>query len=161
MPKKVEFKSLLDCSKDFDAHLDANLSVYDFEKLADNSRVFLCFQALAQFKKNEKSLPRNWSIKDSNKFNEVLTAIAQSLAKTEEEQQKLKEFGKLFALTSEAELPTLGAYLGGVVAQEAIKAITNKYMPIKQFFAFHFNEMLQKCPESEEEVEKCFIPESE
>jgi hypothetical protein len=51
----------------------------------------------------------------------------------------LKEFGRLFAVTSEAELPSLGAYLGGVVAQEAIKAITNKYMPIRQFFTFHFN----------------------
>lgn len=67
----------------------------------------------------------------------------------------------MFAFTSESELPTLGAYLGGVVAQEAIKAITNKYMPIRQFFAFHFNEMLQKCPESEEDIEKNFIPEGE
>jgi hypothetical protein len=61
-------------------------------------------------------------------------------------------------MVSEAQLPTIGAYLGGIVAQEAIKAITNKYMPIRQFFSFHFNEMLQKVPEEESEIEKSSIP---
>ena len=82
MPKKIEFESLLDCSKDFDAHLDANLSIYDFEKMGDNSKIFLSFAALAHFRKTEKALPRNWSIKDAAKFNEILTTLARSLNKT-------------------------------------------------------------------------------
>ena len=53
---------------------------------------------------------------------------------------------------AEAELPSIGAYLGGIVAQEVIKAITNKYMPIRQFFTFHFNEMIQKCPTEEADI---------
>lgn len=90
MPKTVAFQSLLDCSKDFDAHQDPNLSIYDFEKMADNSKIFYSFQALALFKKTEKALPKNWSVKDASKFNELLTTIATSLGKSEEDQQKLR-----------------------------------------------------------------------
>jgi hypothetical protein len=72
MPKKVEFKSLIDSSKDFNAHLDSNLSIYDFEKMGDNSKIFYCFQTLAQYKKSEATPPKNWSVKDANKFNEIL-----------------------------------------------------------------------------------------
>lgn len=82
MPKKVEFKSLLDCSKEFDTYVDSNLSIYDFEKMGDNSNIFLSFQALAHFKKIEKALPRNWSLKDAAKFKEILSNIAKSLNKS-------------------------------------------------------------------------------
>lgn len=40
----------------------------------------------------------------------------------------------------------LGAYLGGIAAQEVIKAITNKFMPIQQLFSFHFKELLPELP---------------
>jgi hypothetical protein len=40
--------------------------------------------------------------------------------------------------------------LGGIVSQEAIKAITNKYTPIRQFFTFHLKEMEQTAPETPE-----------
>lgn len=32
-------------------------------------------------------------------------------------------------------------------------------MPIKQFFTFHFNELIQKIPEEVEAIEKQHIPE--
>lgn len=34
-------------------------------------------------------------------------------------------------------------------------------MPVRQFFAFHFNEMVPKLPEVEAELEKSHIPEGE
>lgn len=67
------------------------------------------------------------------------------------------KFANAFSCIAEAELPTIGAYLGGLVSQEVIKAITNKYMPIKQFFTFHFNELAQKVPETSEEIEKLIV----
>jgi len=36
--------------------------------------------------------------------------------------------------TKNAQFPSLCAFLGGIVAQEAIKSITNKFTPIKQWF---------------------------
>jgi hypothetical protein len=45
----------------------------------------------------------------------------------------------------------LTAFYGGVVAQEAFKAITNKYMPINQFFLTDFTEVIEEMPD---EIEK-------
>ena len=58
-------------------------------------------------------------------------------------------------------MPTIGAYLGGIVSQEVIKAITNKYMPIKQFWTFHFNELAQKVPEEADKLEQLCIKKEE
>jgi hypothetical protein len=66
--------------------------------------------------------------------------------KSEEEIQAAIKFGTKYSLIAEAELPVVSAYLGGLVAQEVIKALTHKYTPIRQFFAFHFGELMQEVP---------------
>ena len=40
---------------------------------------------------------------------------------------------RLMAFTSRGSLPPLCATMGGVVAQEALKAVMNKFMPLKQW----------------------------
>lgn len=85
IPQIVEFKSLTDCSKDFEANLDSSLGIYDFEKMGDNQKIFLCFQALAHFKQTEKAAPKNWNIQDAGKFNELLMKLAEPLQKSAEE----------------------------------------------------------------------------
>ena len=83
-------------------------------------------------------------------FVDLVEKEVSKLGKSEEEVNTILKFANSFSHIAEAELPTIGAYLGGMVSQEVIKAITNKYMPIKQFFTFHFNELAQKVPESAE-----------
>ena len=54
-----------------------------------------------------------------------------------EEYDKLaKHLAYVFSLTFRYSFPPIAAFLGGVVAQEIVKAITQKYMPIKQNFYF-------------------------
>lgn len=65
--------------------MDPNLSIYDFEKMGDNNKIFYCYQTLAQFKKSQATLPKNWSIKDATKFNEILVEIAK-FNKSEEDE---------------------------------------------------------------------------
>lgn len=64
IPKKVEYLPLKQCSKDFEGKLDQNLAIYDFEKMGDNLSIFLCYQALAQYKVTHKSSPKNWNNSD-------------------------------------------------------------------------------------------------
>lgn len=40
--------------------------------------------------------------------------------------------------------PPLAAFLGGVVSQEIIKAITQKFTPIQQFFYYDLSELYQE-----------------
>ncbi len=44
-------------------------------------------------------------------------------------------------LTQRYSFPPLAAFLGGVVSQEIVKAITQKYMPIKQLFYYDCAEL--------------------
>lgn len=47
----------------------------------------------------------------------------------------------MFALTEPYSFAPIAAFLGGVVAQEIVKAITQKFMPIKQHFYFDCSEL--------------------
>ena len=124
---------------------------------AENLSIFLCFKALSEYEKENKSLPPNWSNKESKVFVGLVEQAISKMEKSEEEVKAILKFANDFSYVAEAELPTIGAYLGGIAAQEVIKAITNKYMPIKQFFTFHFNELMQKVPEEAEEIEKLSV----
>jgi hypothetical protein len=42
-------------------------------------------------------------------------------------------------------LPAMSAFIGGVVSQEIIKAITQKFMPIKQVAIFSCSELIEEC----------------
>lgn len=161
VPKKHEFESLDVCCEKFDTYLDPNMAVYDFEKMGDNLSVFLCFKALSEYQKANKKVLPNWSIKESKVFADLVEQSVKKLEKSEEEVTNILRFANNFSYVAEAELPTIGAYLGGIVSQEVIKAITNKYMPIKQFWTFHFNELVQKVPETGEEFDKLWIKEGE
>lgn len=44
--------------------------------------------------------------------------------------KKLKKYALVFGLTCQASLAPVSAFIGGVVSQEVIKAITQKYTPI-------------------------------
>jgi len=48
--------------------------------------------------------------------------------------EDLKRICCILYATKNAQFPSLCAFIGGIVAQEAIKSITNKFSPIKQWF---------------------------
>lgn len=152
MPKKVSFKSFEECLENFSENVDPNMGMYDFEKMGDNQNLFICFKILSDFKKQNKRSPRNWNSEDAKEYVERVKKVYESLKKSEEEIEKGLKFAHRFACIAEAELPTIGAYLGGIVSQEVIKAITNKYTPIKQFFTFHVNELAQDAPAEQEKM---------
>lgn len=60
IPKKLQYSSLEDCVADFNAHLDPEMAIYDFEKMGDNYSIFACFQAYSQFVKKNGRKPKNW-----------------------------------------------------------------------------------------------------
>ena len=48
---------------------------------------------------------------------------------------------------NQASLPPLAAFIGGVVAQEIVKAMTQKFVPIKQLAIFTFSELIDDITE--------------
>ena len=51
-------------------------------------------------------------------------------------------------MTFAGNLPPLCAFFGGYVAQEIVKAITQKYKPTQSLFYGHFTEVVPKLPEA-------------
>jgi hypothetical protein len=51
-------------------------------------------------------------------------------------------------------LAPLNAFLGGIVAQEMVKAMTQKFMPIKQLAIFSFIELIGNYGNEEEDYSK-------
>lgn len=49
-------------------------------------------------------------------------------------------------MTCSGSFAPLAAFYGGLVAQEAFKAITSKYMPINQIFLTDFTEVIDALP---------------
>jgi hypothetical protein len=66
----------------------------------------------------------------------------------EEPSQEEMRFVEQFAFSCRGHLPPLCAFFGGLVAQEIIKGITQKYKPICPSFYLHFMELL---PNKEED----------
>jgi hypothetical protein len=65
-----------------------------------------------------------------------------------EDLDKSKKMAEIFWQTGRSYMPPLCAFLGGVVAQEVVKGITQKFTPIKQEFYFDAIELYQESPNS-------------
>jgi ubiquitin-activating enzyme E1 len=61
-----------------------------------------------------------------------------------DELDKAKTVAEVFWTTKDFYMPPICAFIGGVVAQEVIKGITQKFTPIKQEFYFDVIELFEK-----------------
>ncbi|CAF3320403.1 unnamed protein product [Rotaria socialis] len=145
-PERVNFKPFSESLK------DPELLVCDFAKMSMPANLHLAFQAFARFKQQYNSSPKPWDDSDADKFVEIVEKL-----NTENREQPLtdelnKHWIKLFAKTCTGDLCPMQAVIGGIAAQEAMKAVTGKFMPIRQFFYFDAIECLP---------ENVFLPSNE
>lgn len=105
-------------------------------------QLHVAFQALDQFKTLHDRLPVPWNEDDANEFVNIATNVATAF-KIEDLDKKMMN---LISKTAFGELAPMQAVIGGVVAQEVMKACTSKFMPIHQWFYYDSFECL---PEDE------------
>jgi hypothetical protein len=141
---KVELKAISYAEtlkkKTSELPLDMNMMIADFEKMHQPVITHLCFLALDEFKKQSKGeMPRPWNLEDAQKFVGFAKKLAADLGV---EADDLKEDGEMlkwfyiFPMQAQGVLNPMCAFLGGYVSQEAIKAITQKFMPTHQLFYY-------------------------
>ncbi|CAF3847756.1 unnamed protein product [Rotaria sp. Silwood1] len=129
----VHFKSFSESLK------DPEMLVCDFSKMSMPANLHLAFQALSYFEKQYNALPKPWDNADADKFYEIVEKLKREQVLTDELN---KHWIKLFAKTCTGDLCPMQAIIGGIAAQEAMKAVTGKFMPIRQFFYFDAIECL-------------------
>uniref|UniRef100_A0A8C2J7T0 E1 ubiquitin-activating enzyme n=1 Tax=Cyprinus carpio TaxID=7962 RepID=A0A8C2J7T0_CYPCA len=135
MPKKVAFKSLSS------SMAEPEFLLTDFAKFDRPGQLHMGFQALHAFEKKHSRLPKPW-----NQVNTFVNAAQTGSAKQEQLDQAII---KKLSCMAAGDLAPINAFIGGLAAQEVMKACTGKFMPIMQWLYFDAVECL---PEAEDAV---------
>lgn len=134
MHKNIQFKSIK-------AALDApEFLMTDFAKFDRPGQLHIGFQALYEFQKQKGQLPRSRCKPDADEFLAIAKALNdKSKAKVDElDEDVMREM----AYTCRGDLCPLAAIMGGVAAQEVMKACSGKFNPVYQFMYFDALECL-------------------
>ncbi|KND00481.1 ubiquitin-activating enzyme E1 [Spizellomyces punctatus DAOM BR117] len=136
-PKKLHFDSLKD------SLAKPEFLISDFAKFDRPAQLHIGFQALDAFAaKHNGELPRPRNEQDAL---EVL-AIAKSINEKAMEPTELKDdLIKELAYQARGDLAPMTAVIGGLVAQEVLKACSGKFHPIHQYMYF---DSLESMPQS-------------
>ena len=128
----VSFKPLKEILDDRAGQaFDQNLIIADFEKMGNFKNSSLCYKLLGdQFDDQALLNPQVKEVKNMEK----------------DERDSFNKLATAFCQTKRASIGPISAFIGGVVVQEIVKAITKKYMPICQEFYFDTMELFAKPP---------------
>jgi len=134
-PKIVSFKPLPIALKEMEP-------VYtDFGKFSSPQLIHICYQTLHSWNSSHSSPPKPCSEADSAEF--------LALAKEKHGEDVSDDaFVTQFAKICSGELSPMCAAMGGIVAQEVMKACSGKFMPIYQWLYFDALECLPEESES-------------
>lgn len=138
LPKIVDFHSFGDKLKD-----PGEFSMVDWSKMERPAQEHIGWQALRQFRKEHGHYP----LPGNEEHQKAMLAMAVKIndahkeAKTFHVETLDEKLIKTMADGASGELNPMAAYLGGMVAQEAVKS-TGKFMPIQQFYYFDATECL-------------------
>ncbi|KAK7116491.1 ubiquitin-like modifier-activating enzyme 6 [Littorina saxatilis] len=125
VPITASFKSLAEQLK------SPNLLMSDLSKFSAPANIHLAFQALHAFCGEVGSLPLPWCTNSSDRLLALAQEINEKMTnKLEEVEEKII---RCVSHTSSGCLAPMCAAIGGFVAQEGLKAITGKFMPLNQF----------------------------
>ncbi|KAF6719684.1 Ubiquitin-like modifier-activating enzyme 1 [Oryzias melastigma] len=138
MPKKIGFKSISS------SMAEPEFVLTDFAKFDRPGQLHVGFQAIHAFQKKHNRLPAPWSMADGeellNLAKEVNSAQTGSAKVEELDEDLIKKVSFLAA----GDLSPVNAFIGGVAAQEVMKACTGKFMPVMQWLYFDALECLSE-----------------
>lgn len=134
-PVKVTYLSLKEAIE------NPEFLLTDFAKMDAPGEIHLGFQALNSFQsKHNGQLPGPHNEDHATEFVTIATEINE---KSKNKLEKVpEELLKKLAYGATGELSPIVTFIGGVAAQEVLKACSGKFTPIKQFFYFDAREIL-------------------
>ncbi|XP_078270319.1 ubiquitin-like modifier-activating enzyme 1 [Rhinoraja longicauda] len=143
MPQYKTFKSLRE------ALLAPSYKISDFGKTDRQGTLHIAFQALHRFVRDFSRLPKPWGKTDA----ETLVNFARRLCEEEPsmlgEDPLIEDLVRKLAFVAAGDLSPMNAFIGGVAAQEVMKACTGKFQPLNQWMYF---DSLECLPEESEDV---------
>merc|ERR1719188_2918550 len=129
-PKVLSFKPLAAAMNEMEP------VITDFAKFSAPAQLHLCYQALHTWQQeNAGSLPRPWNREDAERF---LGLTKEKFGDQVEDEALVKQF----AMVCAGEVSPMCAAMGGIVAQEVMKATSGKFHPIFQWLYYDSVECL-------------------
>ncbi|XP_026856466.2 ubiquitin-like modifier-activating enzyme 1 [Electrophorus electricus] len=119
------------------------LVLTDCGKVPRHRTLHLGFQALHNFTQKHGRMPKPRSQADA----ETLVAMARQLSTDAQFDEFDKDVVRKLSLIANGDLAPVNAFIGGLAAQEVIKACSGKFMPLKQWLYF---DALECLPEQKE-----------
>lgn len=144
MPKIMNFKPLNDSLK------NPEFIMTDFGKFDRPYQLHIAFKTLHEYKKLHNKLPKPWNNEDASNFISLAKEVASEIGNDTELDVKLLE---IFSKISAGNLCPMNATIGGIVAQEVMKACSGKFTPIYQWLYFDAIECLPDNVMSEADCE--------
>ncbi|KAL6941823.1 E1 ubiquitin-activating protein [Hanseniaspora osmophila] len=141
IPQTLSFKSWSQCYK------EPEFFYPDFAKFDRPALLHLGFQALDKFKELHQRLPHPMNEQDASEFIKLVNQFAKEQPNVLQGNELSEKVLKELSYQALGDIPAMQAVLGGLVAQEVLKACSGKFTPIKQFFYFDSLESLPS-PES-------------
>lgn len=136
MPQKFSFKPLHESIK------EPEFLYSDFAKMDRPAQLHIAFRALDEYRKHSGGQsPKPWSRSDAEQF----LAIFSNILKTDYPELANsidKSLIEKFSFICSGNVSPMQAVIGGVVAQEVLKACTGKFVPIRQWFYYDALECL-------------------
>nr|XP_025042431.1 ubiquitin-like modifier-activating enzyme 1 [Pelodiscus sinensis] len=136
MPKKISFKPLSV------ALAQPDFVVTDFGKFERPAQLHLAFQALHDFERRHHRLPRPRSEVDAAEVLALTRALNEQAAPALKQEELSEGLIKELAYQAAGDLAPINAFIGGLAAQEVMKACSGKFMPITQWLYFDALECL-------------------
>jgi len=146
MPTKFNFKPLHETLK------EPEFLLSDFAKMERPIQLHIAFRALNEYRtmSNGQS-PRPWSRTDAEKFLNVFSHILKTDYPQHAESID-KSLIEKFSYICSGSVSPMQAVIGGIVAQEVLKACTGKFVPIRQWFYY---DALECLPQEDLDEEDC------
>ncbi|XP_031801112.1 ubiquitin-like modifier-activating enzyme 1 isoform X2 [Sarcophilus harrisii] len=136
VPKKISFKSLsLSLA-------EPEFVMTDFAKFSRPAHLHLAFRALHQFYSQRGRLPHPQNQADAAEMVSLAQAIKESASPRLLQEDLNEELVRQLAYMAAGDLAPINAFIGGLAAQEVMKACSGKFMPIMQWLYFDALECL-------------------
>jgi ubiquitin-activating enzyme E1 len=132
MPKVLNFKPLKESIK------EPEFIITDFAKFERPSQIHLAYITLHKFIEQNGEVPKPWNKEDASAF----VSLAKTVSATDGHDGLNVGLLEVFAKISLGDVPPLSATIGGIVAQEVMKACSGKFSPIYQWLYFDALECL-------------------
>lgn len=134
MPKVINFSSITEARK------EPEFLISDFAKFDRPQQLHVAFQALHKFRETKNRLPQPMDDQDATEF----IKLAQEAWKAAGVEGDLDEnILKELSYQAMGDLNPMAAFIGGIAAQEVLKAVSGKFHPIKQWF---YHDSLESLP---------------